>query len=240
MPEPSLLLLAIGVVILGAAVQSLIGFGLAVVAAPLLYFIDPNFVPSPLLLLGFSISLINWFHNRKDVNLRLISLALIGRVPGALIGLALLLYFDQVGLQVLIALAVLMGVATTLMTRSIPFNSQNLAIAGILSGLFSTVAAIGGPPIAMLLRNQQASAIRGNLSAFFSLSSVISLVVLAGGGRFHFHDLLLTAMMLPGVLIGFFISKRYINRFKRQHIQLTTQIVCSLSAVILLYQALVN
>ncbi|MFM2476570.1 sulfite exporter TauE/SafE family protein [Celerinatantimonas sp. MCCC 1A17872] len=240
MPDPFLLGLAIGVVILGAIVQSLIGFGLAVVAAPLLYFIDPQLVPVPLMILGFSISLINWFYNRRNANLKAMGYALIARVPGALIGLALLVYFNQKGLQILIAIAVLMGVATTLTDKAIRFNHRNLAIAGLLSGIFATVAAIGGPPIAMLLRDQQAGSIRGNLSAFFSVSTLISAAVLIAGGKFQIHHLVSGITLLPGVFIGFFISKQFISRFNSHHIKVTTQIVCSLSALMLLYQAVVN
>ncbi|CAG9296794.1 sulfite exporter TauE/SafE family protein [Celerinatantimonas diazotrophica] len=238
MPDPHLLALAIGVVVLGAIVQSLIGFGLAVVAAPLLYFIDPQLVPVPLLILGFTISVINWYHNRHYVNLKTMSYALVARFPGALIGLALLIYFDQKGLQILIAIAVLMGVATTLTDKTIHFNHRNLAIAGLLSGIFATVAAIGGPPIAMLLRHQQAGSIRGNLSAFFTISTLISAVVLIAGGKFHLHHLVSGMILLPGVFIGFFISKKFIEQFNSYYIKLTTQVVCSLSACVLLYQAL--
>ncbi|MFM2483962.1 sulfite exporter TauE/SafE family protein [Celerinatantimonas yamalensis] len=238
MPSPLMLVLAFGVVILGASVQSLIGFGLAVVAAPLLYFIDPSLVPTPLLLLGFAISAINWFHNRNYADFKSMGGALVMRIPGALIGLWLLLHFDAKGLQILIAIAVLMGVATTLTKRALRFNQRNLLIAGFISGLFATVAGIGGPPMAVLMRAQQANAIRGNLSAFFSVSSLISIFILGIGGQVHVHHLISTLILLPAVFIGFFLSKNIINKFDRKQITCTTQIVCCLSAVTLIYQAL--
>ena len=41
-------LLACFVVMIGAFVQTAIGFGLAVIAAPILYFIHPYYVPAPI------------------------------------------------------------------------------------------------------------------------------------------------------------------------------------------------
>ncbi|MYC59884.1 MAG: sulfite exporter TauE/SafE family protein, partial [Gammaproteobacteria bacterium] len=36
------------IVVAGSFVQTAIGFGLAVIAAPLLFFIDPAYVPAPI------------------------------------------------------------------------------------------------------------------------------------------------------------------------------------------------
>ena len=47
MIDPQTLALASLIVFLGALTQSLIGFGLAVVASPLLYIVDPDLVPTP-------------------------------------------------------------------------------------------------------------------------------------------------------------------------------------------------
>ena len=41
-------LVAVIIVVAGSFVQTGIGFGLAVIAAPLLFFIDPNYVPAPI------------------------------------------------------------------------------------------------------------------------------------------------------------------------------------------------
>lgn len=230
--------LAIVIVALGAMVQSLIGFGLAVVAAPLLYFIDPTFVPVPLLTQGLLISVFNWYANRRATDLKTMLYALVSRIPGALLGLWLLLHFSAKGLQVTIAIAVLLGVMSTLTSRSLQFNRMNLTIAGFFSGIFATTAAIGGPPMALIMRSQQAAQIRGNLSAFFTLSSAISLVILMAGGRVQLHHLTLSVILIPAVFIGFFAAKLIINKIQKQQIKWITVVVCSCSALILLYQAI--
>ena len=51
--------LAIGLIFLGSYVQTAIGFGLAIVAAPLLILWAPEYVPAPICLVALFISLMN-------------------------------------------------------------------------------------------------------------------------------------------------------------------------------------
>ncbi len=238
MLETNSYLLAFSAILLGSVVQSLIGFGMAVVAAPLLFMIDPRLVPVPLLLQGTTISVMNYWRYRANANLRSVSLALLWRVPGSLLGLWLLLHFQHNLLSVLIALAVLMGVATTLTQRSLPVNRWSLSAAGFLSGIFSTTAAIGGPPMALLLRNQQTASLRANLSAFFTVSCLISIAILAVAGQINRQHLYLAASLLPAVFLGFQLAKRFTHYIEKHHVQRLTQILCTLCAFALLYQTL--
>ena len=50
------LLTAVMVIFVGSYVQSSIGFGLAIIAAPLLYFIDPLYVPAPITICALTLS----------------------------------------------------------------------------------------------------------------------------------------------------------------------------------------
>ena len=52
-------LLAMGLIFLGSYVQTAIGFGLAIVAAPLLILWAPEYVPAPICLVALFISLMN-------------------------------------------------------------------------------------------------------------------------------------------------------------------------------------
>ena len=236
--EPSFYCLAFLAIFLGAVVQSLIGFGMAIVAAPLLYLIEPALVPVPLLLQGTAISLMNYWRYRRSASLTTMGVALIWRIPGSLLGLWLLLAFDANVVRLLIAIAVLMGVATTMTQASLPINRWSLALAGFISGIFSTAAAIGGPPIALLLRSQQAATLRANLAAFFTVSCIISLIILALGGQVSFHHVILAILLLPAVLSGFFVAKRYADQIERHHIQVLTQLLCTGSAVALIAQVI--
>lgn len=83
-------LLAMGLIFLGSYVQTAIGFGLAIVSAPLLILWVPEYVPAPICLVALFISLMNAMKHRSSVEIGGLKMALIGRVPGSLAGGALL------------------------------------------------------------------------------------------------------------------------------------------------------
>ena len=90
------LLLAISVITLGSYIQSSIGFGLAIIAAPVLFFLDPAYVPAPITVSAFTLSLINaWGTSGIRLSLRGLKYAVIGRVPGSLAGVFLIVWISQ-------------------------------------------------------------------------------------------------------------------------------------------------
>lgn len=167
MIDPQTLALASLIVFLGALTQSLIGFGLAVVASPLLYIVDPQLVPGPVIAMGFTISLLTLFRERGHLEFNGLQYALIGRVPGGFIGASLLLFAPQPILGLSIAAIVAVAVILSLYKFSLPVNKKTLFGAGVVSGIFGNIAAIGGPPMAILLSGKDASQFRAALSAFF-------------------------------------------------------------------------
>ena len=123
------------VLLLGAFVQRATGFGLAIIGAPL-----------------------------HEVRLDSIGMALVGRLPGNALGIWLLLAAPMFVLEKLIAVIVLFAVLVTLCRFQLPVNRITLFGAGVLSGIFGTVAAIGGPPIVLLMHGLPADRVRGNLA----------------------------------------------------------------------------
>jgi len=86
------LALAAVVIVIGSYVQSSIGFGLAIISAPLLFIIDPLYVPGPVTVCALTLSLANTYHHRKAVSLKGLQYAIIGRIPGTIAGGFLLLW----------------------------------------------------------------------------------------------------------------------------------------------------
>ncbi len=101
-------LLAMGLIFLGSYVQTAIGFGLAIVAAPLLILWAPEYVPAPICLVALFISLMNAMKHRSNVELGGLKMALIGRIPGSLAGGALLFYVSTEALTLWIGFLVLL------------------------------------------------------------------------------------------------------------------------------------
>ena len=203
------------VLLLGAFVQRATGFGLAVVGAPLLLMIEPRLVPVILVLFGFTVSLIMVRRYWHEVRLREIGVALIGRLPGNGLGIWLLLAAPMVVLEKLIAAIVLF-------------------VAGILSGVFGTVAAIGGPPIVLLMHGFSPDRMRGNLAAFFVLTSLLTLLTLALAGQISVWHFKLALTFLPAVLLGNALADTIAHRLDKQLLQRLSLGLCTLAALGLL------
>lgn len=222
------------VLALGAFVQRASGFGLAVVGAPLLLMLEPRLVPVVLVLFGFTVSLLTLRHYRREVRLSEIGTALVGRLPGNALGAWLLLAAPMVVLEKLIAGSVLFAVAVTLFRLRLPVNRATLFAAGVFSGIFGTVAAIGGPPMVLLMHGFSPDRLRGNLAAFFIVTSLLTLVTLALVGRIGAWHLGMAASFAPAVLAGAWLANRIAHRLDRRLLQGASLSLCTLAALGLL------
>lgn len=240
MIDPQTLALASLVVFLGALTQSLIGFGLAVVASPLLYIVDPQLVPAPVIAMGFSIALLTLVRERGHLEFNGLQYALLGRVPGGFIGASLLLFAPQPILGLSIAAIVAVAVILSLYKFSLPVNKKTLFGAGVVSGIFGNIAAIGGPPMAILLSGKDASQFRAALSAFFIFSSTIAMVILAITGLLELKHLWLSLMLLPSVLLGYLVAGRLVGRVDKDKTKMATLVLCSISALVLTVKSVIE
>ncbi|NRD33480.1 sulfite exporter TauE/SafE family protein [Shewanella sp. DC2-4] len=240
MIDPQTLALASLVVFLGALTQSLIGFGLAVVASPLLYIVDPQLVPAPVIAMGFSIALLTLVRERGHLEFNGLQYALIGRVPGGFIGASLLLFAPQPILGLSIAAIVTVAVILSLYKFSQPVNKKTLFGAGVVSGIFGNIAAIGGPPMAILLAGKDASQFRAALSAFFIFSSMIALIILAITGLLELKHLWLSLMLLPSVILGYLVAGRLVGRVDKEKTKMATLVLCSISALVLTVKSVIE
>jgi hypothetical protein len=240
MIDPQTLVLASLIVFLGALTQSLIGFGLAVVASPLLYIVDPQLVPAPVIAMGFSIALLTLVRERGHLEFNGLQYALLGRVPGGFIGASLLLFAPQPILGLSIAAIVTVAVILSLYKFSLPVNKKTLFGAGVVSGIFGNIAAIGGPPMAILLAGKDASQFRAALSAFFIFSSMIALIILAITGLLELKHLWLSLMLLPSVILGYLVAGRLVGRVDKEKTKMATLVLCSISALVLTVKSVIE
>lgn len=240
MIDPQTLALASLIVFLGALTQSLIGFGLAVVASPLLYIVDPQLVPAPVIAMGFSIALLTLVRERGHLEFNGLQYALIGRVPGGFIGASLLLFAPQPILGLSIAAIVTVAVILSLYKFSLPVNKKTLLGAGVVSGIFGNIAAIGGPPMAILLAGKDASQFRAALSAFFIFSSMIALCILAVTGLLEIKHLWLSLMLLPSVILGYLVAGKVVGRIDKHKTKMATLVLCAISALVLTVKSVIE
>ncbi len=131
---------------------------------------------------------------------------IVGQIPASLAGAAAVALASPDGLAVLFGVLVLVGVGLSVIghhprpTRAVGFA------AGAASGFMGTTTGIGGPPMALVFQRERGTQIRASLARFFGVGSVTALLPLFVFGQVHPADLALAAVLLPGALVGFWLS----------------------------------
>jgi uncharacterized membrane protein YfcA len=192
----------------GAAVQGAVGFGMALIAAPLLVLIRPELVPGPLLINGLALTLLVARRERDSIDLFGVKWALVGRIPGVALGALALASAPAEEMSLLVGLAVLAGVALGFARVDLSPSPRVLLGAGLFSGLFGTIASIGGPPLALVYQHAPGPQLRGTLAGYFIVGSLMTLAALIPIGRYGASELTWTLLLLPGTLLGFAGSNR--------------------------------
>jgi uncharacterized membrane protein YfcA len=227
-------LLALLVVTVCAAVHGAVGFGLNLLAVPLLLLVDPALVPGPALVAGLAIAVLVAGRELTAVD-RLASWAVVGLVPGTAAGLALLAVVPDRVLSLVLGLLVLVAVALSAARWQPTPSRPALLVAGTATGFLSTAAAIGGPPMALVYGRAEGARLRSTLSVVFVAASLVALGALTAVGRFDAGDLTTSLVLLPGVLAGFLLSgplRRRVYPWSTRPAVLTLSAVAALGAVL--------
>lgn len=229
---------ATAVISAGALLQGTIGFGLALLAAPLLYLVDPRLVPGPLMVSSLVLTLLMARREWHAVQGRDLGWALAGRVAGTVAAVAVLSVISARGMDLLFGGLVLAAVGLTALGVTLRPAPPTLVTAGAVSGFMGTMTSIGGPPIALLYQHESAARIRGTLSAFFVVGVVMSIGALAVVGRFGLAEARLGGLLLPGTVLGFWLSHRTTGRLAERHVRPALLLVSAGAAVAVILREL--
>ncbi len=85
--------------------------------------------------------------------------------------------------------------------------------------------------MALLLQHQEANQLRGNLSAFFVFSSIISLVVQIPVGFFNLHHLIITLPLLPAAAFGYWLAIKTTQSLPKEKVRFGALALCFISGI---------
>ncbi|MGY4858945.1 sulfite exporter TauE/SafE family protein [Cryobacterium sp. AP23] len=226
--------------IAASALQASIGFGMGMLAAPVIGLIDPTLLPGSIIMLAVVVTAMVAVRERAALDLKGAGWALVGRIPGSLAGAWLVAVLPAEGLAWLVALVVLGGVILAFAGWAPVPGRISLISAGAASGVMGTTTSIGGAPMALIWQRSHGPRLRGTMSAFFLVGSSISLVALVAVGAVTRQTVSLALWMIPAVLVGYLLS-RYANRLlDHRRLRLVALSVSTLGAVMLIGAQLVG
>jgi uncharacterized membrane protein YfcA len=226
----------VAIVYIGATVQASIGIGLGMIASPLLVLADPDFIPVTIMLAVIPLTFTIAWADRPHVAGRDVGFALIGRVPGVILGALVVAALSDQILAVLVAGSVLLAVAVSVSGRHIHTSDPVLVVAGLASGFAGTTTGVGGPPMALAYQRSDPATMRSTLSAFFAIGALMSLAALAIAGEIGTRQLQLTLLILPSVALGVVTARRIKDRLDPDIVRPAVLVICTIASIALLIE----
>jgi uncharacterized membrane protein YfcA len=191
---------------MGAAAQAAIGMGLNLFAVPLLALIDPVYVPGPILLHSFLLSTLTSYRFRSDIDVRELGIAIVGLLIGTAIAVVILSLTSTQALPRLFGALVVAAVAITAAGVRVRLTNPAIIVASTVAGTMGTVAGVHGPPMALLYQRESPARIRSALLPFLAFANALSLAALSAIGMFAWRELVASALLLPGLVLGYLAS----------------------------------
>jgi uncharacterized protein len=235
--DPRTFLLSSLIVMTGAALQGAVGFGLGLFSVPLLLLFAPELVPGPLLASSMVLTMLLALNERGAIAWNDLGWALLGRIAGIAAAAGLLATVTSTSVGLWSGILVLVAVGLSASGLHVPPAPRSLMTAGALSGLLGTAVSIGGPPIALLYQREPGPRLRGTLAAFFLIGVALSLVGLGMADRFGLVELRLAGYLVPGILLGFLVSRRAARFLDRGYTRPAILIISALSSLVVILRA---
>jgi uncharacterized membrane protein YfcA len=227
-------LVTTAVIAAASALQAGTGMGMALLAAPLLVFVDPALVPGPMLCAVVVLSLGVGWRERVAIDWQVLALALLGLVVGSVIGALVLVLLAGVHLAPIFAAVILAAVLLSVLGPHVHASRPALLIGGAAAGIVGTMFGVHGPPIAIVLQHETPERLRAILCAFFAAGCTISLLALAIVGAFGVSQIGPGLAMMPGVAIGFACAPLVARVLDRRRARIAVLTISTLSALALL------
>jgi len=196
----------LAVMLFAALVQSVGGFGFALLAVPLAAI--GTELQTAVIVVGLgsllNVVILSW-RTRREIDRSLARRFNVPAVIGMPIGLAALTLVDERPLKM--ALGIVIIVATVALQR----GAANVAprawlevLAGFASGILSTATGTNGPPLVLAsqMRGLAPDAFRATLSFTFAVSGTISMVMFVAAGLVARDEIVLTVAGVPVILLG--------------------------------------
>jgi uncharacterized protein len=221
-------------VVAGALVQSGAGFGLGLVAGPVVTLLDPSLMPGSMIVVSVVLPLLTLSREVPHTDWRGFRWAFAGRVVGTGAGVWVVSHLSQQALGVAVGIMVLVATGLTVRAVRIRRTPTTLVAAGMVGGVSGTATSIGGPPVALVYQQAEGPQMRATLAVFFLCGGLLSLAFLAVAGELSGRQVLVGAELSPCVLIGFGLSAPLRGYLDRGRTRAAVVTVAAVSALVLI------
>ncbi|SEJ36961.1 sulfite exporter TauE/SafE family protein [Demequina mangrovi] len=226
------------VVILATVVQAGTGMGFGIVAVPLLVLVAPELGIGAVLAITVVVMCAVAWSERRWLSVPDLVRTSVAAVPGVVVGTAIARVTPEAAMQVTVGAVVAAASALSLLAWKARMTPASVAVAGALGGVLTPVAALPGPPMAVVYRPDDVRTMRSTLSAYFAVTSVLALATLsltasgtgvASLGADVLHGLALT----PAVILGAVAAAPLVRRLPAELVRRSALVLSLVSGVAL-------
>jgi len=224
---------------IAAFVQSISGFGLALLSVPLMsLFTDVRLSVVVVNLIGLVTTSAQAWKEREHADAPLAVRVTVAVIIGMPLGLVAFLFMSETYLKVGLGIVVLF--VTLLLMRGFTLRSTTRTadwLLGGASGALSTSVGTNGPPLVFLFQARQMpqEIFRATISRVFILSNIVTVIIFASAGKITVDSIVAAAVSLPVLVIAIsagFWTRRFVNQQRFRILVLTLLVISGLSTIV--------
>jgi len=241
MVTPGNIILLSLIIFFASVVRGFTGFGLALVAVPLIQFIMPVADTAVFIALINAIFSVLYFRRSREIvkGMRLGTMALWTGI-GVAAGTIILKFINPAYIQLIWGLLIIFIVIALI--RGLNFSIQSDKTAMTLSGLFGGVLAgatgITGPPVSSILSSQKTPKEKFNaiISIFILFAVSYALLFYLISDLINKNTALLALFSIPALIAGLYTGDRLVSRISQKTFTSIVYIVLIVMGIITLYK----
>lgn len=215
--------------------QGVIGFGLGLLCAPVVYFIMPELVPVPMILNALLVTLLLSVKHHSNIDFKQSAWSIVGGTAGVVIAGVVLVSISNHQYQLLFGISILVAVALSLVGFTPRVSVLSNLLVSAVSGFMGTTTSAGGAPMGLLYQSEERSKIKANLSVFFVYINLFGVLVLWASGCADYQDLLLFFQCAPAIILGWLLSTLVDQNIDEQRIRQLILLIASISGLVLIF-----
>lgn len=236
------ILLFVLIILLASFFQSITGFGQGLIAAPIAFVLfDKSTALTALIVVGAVINLYLMVAIKTRLYLGTLVLLLAGAAGGLPLGLVIVQSVSLPALQLAVGMISVLSAAILLLykakVRKRPLYS---VIAGFFSGMLQTSTALSGPPVVLLLAEENVAkqTIRKLLPTYFFIMSLAAAFMFIPAGLLDNRGILIGFIAAPAVLIAGHLGNDEAKRIKQKTYRVLVMVAVFLTGLIAIYEGL--
>jgi uncharacterized membrane protein YfcA len=210
-----------------------VGFGVVLVSAPVVALVAPQLLPAVVVAPSMAANGLVAVAERRDGDRRLLGRLLVWQLPGLAVGLWLL---TRIGDPDTLALVVAGVVLALVLVGASPVRPARTrvteAVAASAAGLSGALSGANGPPLAVLMADDDPGLMRATLPAYFLVAQVLLLAGWALTGRLTSSAVTTGLLAVPAALAGAWVGQRALaRRLRRGAVRIAVLVLAVAAAV---------